>query len=161
PLPRRLADGRRPRAARRRPGRPHRRALAARRGAVGGHRAPGRRVLHRAGTAREVVSGPGRLRLRWVSSVGSSARLRPWRAQPRPCDPRGMSPPASVEHRSADTRLWHPFADMALVRREELVIARGEDVWVWDAEGRPYLDATASLWYANVGHGRPEIARAV
>ena len=60
-----------------------------------------------------------------------------------------------------DTRLWHPFADMGAVRHEELVIDRGEDVWVWDDGGRRYLDATASLWYANVGHGRPEIAEAV
>src|SRR5436190_1937619 len=60
-----------------------------------------------------------------------------------------------------DSRLWHPFADMGAVRHAELVIERGEDVWVWDAEGRRYLDATASLWYANVGHGRPQIAAAV
>lgn len=60
-----------------------------------------------------------------------------------------------------ETRLWHPFADMGAVRRGELVIDRGEDVWVWDTEGRRYLDATASLWYANVGHGRPEITAAV
>ena len=60
-----------------------------------------------------------------------------------------------------ETRLWHPFADMGSVRRGELVIERGENVWVWDSEGRRYLDATASLWYANVGHGRPEIAAAV
>jgi adenosylmethionine-8-amino-7-oxononanoate aminotransferase len=32
---------------------------------------------------------------------------------------------------------------------------------VFDSEGRRYLDATASLWYANVGHGRPEIAAAI
>lgn len=60
-----------------------------------------------------------------------------------------------------DTRFWHPFADMAKVRAAEFVIERGEDVWVWDQEGRRYLDATASLWYANVGHGRPEIAAAI
>ena len=60
----------------------------------------------------------------------------------------------------ADTRLWHPFADMGTVRSNELVIDRGEDVWVWDTAGRRYLDATASLWYANVGHGRAEIADA-
>ena len=60
-----------------------------------------------------------------------------------------------------DTHLWHPFADMASVRRAEFVIERGEDVWIWDREGRRYLDATASLWYANVGHGRREIADAV
>jgi adenosylmethionine-8-amino-7-oxononanoate aminotransferase len=60
-----------------------------------------------------------------------------------------------------DSRLWHPFADMGAVRHDELVLERGEDVWVWDRDGRRYLDATASLWYANVGHGRPEIAEAV
>jgi len=61
----------------------------------------------------------------------------------------------------AQTRFWHPFADMGAVKDHELVIERGEDVWVWDSDGRRYLDATASLWYANVGHGRPEIAAAV
>src|SRR5947199_3121339 len=60
-----------------------------------------------------------------------------------------------------DTRFWHPFADMGSVRHAELVLERGEDVWVWDTAGRRYLDATASLWYANVGHGRREIAEAV
>jgi putrescine---pyruvate transaminase len=62
---------------------------------------------------------------------------------------------------AGDTRLWHPFADMGAVRRSELVIERGQDVWVWDSDGNRYLDATASLWYCNVGHGRPEIAAAI
>ena len=60
-----------------------------------------------------------------------------------------------------DTRFWHPFADMASVRSSEFVVSRGEDVWVFDRYERRYLDATASLWYANVGHGRPEIAAAI
>ena len=57
-------------------------------------------------------------------------------------------------------------ASLASVRRHvprphaELVLDRGEDVWVWDTDGNRYLDATASLWYANVGHGRQEIADA-
>jgi putrescine---pyruvate transaminase len=59
------------------------------------------------------------------------------------------------------TTFWHPFASMGSVRDRELVIERGEGLWVWDAEGRRYLDATASLWYANVGHGRKEIADAI
>jgi putrescine---pyruvate transaminase len=62
---------------------------------------------------------------------------------------------------AGETRLWHPFADMARVRHGELVLTRGEGVWVFDAAGRRYLDGTASLWYANVGHGRREIADAV
>jgi adenosylmethionine-8-amino-7-oxononanoate aminotransferase len=43
----------------------------------------------------------------------------------------------------------------------EFVIARGDGAYVWDAEGRRYVDATAGLWFTNVGHGRTEIADAV
>ena len=57
--------------------------------------------------------------------------------------------------------LWHPFADMSVVAGHELVVARGEGVWVWDEEGRRYLDGSASLWYCNVGHGRREILEAI
>lgn len=59
------------------------------------------------------------------------------------------------------TRLWHPFAEMATVTGEEFVVERGEGCWLWDRDGRRYLDATAGLWFANVGHGRPEIREAV
>jgi putrescine---pyruvate transaminase len=57
--------------------------------------------------------------------------------------------------------LWHPFADMAAIDGSELVLVRGEGVFVWDEQGRRYLDGSSSLWYANVGHGRREIADAV
>lgn len=64
---------------------------------------------------------------------------------------------------SADTaRMWHPFADMAaIVRDGEFVITRGEGAYVFDEAGRRYLDATAGLWFCNVGYGRAEIAAAV
>jgi adenosylmethionine-8-amino-7-oxononanoate aminotransferase len=56
---------------------------------------------------------------------------------------------------------WHPFADMAAVEAGgELVVARGEGAHVVDEQGRRYLDATAGLWYCNVGHGRAELAEA-
>ena len=59
------------------------------------------------------------------------------------------------------TKFWHGYADMSLVPGNEIVMNRGEGVWIYDTEGRRYLDATASLWYCNVGHGRAEIAEAV
>jgi putrescine---pyruvate transaminase len=62
---------------------------------------------------------------------------------------------------SAVHALWHPFADRGAVAAAPFVLDRAEDVWVWDEQGRRYLDATASLWCANAGHGRPEIAAAV
>ena len=58
-------------------------------------------------------------------------------------------------------RFWHSFADMSAIQeRGELVLDRGEGVHVWDEDGRRYLDATAGLWYCNVGYGRGEIADA-
>ena len=62
---------------------------------------------------------------------------------------------------TATTRFWHPFADMGAVSDREFLIERGEGVHVFDSAGRRYLDGTASLWYANLGHSRPEIADAV
>jgi putrescine---pyruvate transaminase len=62
---------------------------------------------------------------------------------------------------STKTRLWHPFAAMGKVDGHELVLTRGEGCRVWDVDGNEYLDATAGLWFANVGHGRTEIADAV
>jgi putrescine---pyruvate transaminase len=62
---------------------------------------------------------------------------------------------------TATTRFWHPFADMGAVSRSEFVVERGEGVYVFDSEGRRYLDATASLWYSNIGHARPEVIDAV
>jgi adenosylmethionine-8-amino-7-oxononanoate aminotransferase len=58
------------------------------------------------------------------------------------------------------TPLWHPFSDMAAVDGHEFVVDRGEGPWVFDESGRRYLDGCASLWYANVGHGRREIVDA-
>ncbi|MDQ1423387.1 MAG: hypothetical protein QOD72_885 [Acidimicrobiaceae bacterium] len=59
------------------------------------------------------------------------------------------------------SRFWHPFADLAAVRRSSLLIERGDGAVVYDDEGRSYIDASASLWYANIGHGRGEVADAV
>jgi putrescine aminotransferase len=61
---------------------------------------------------------------------------------------------------SPDSRFWPPFADMHTTRSAELTLVSGDGVHVTDEEGRRYLDATASLWNVNVGHGRTELADA-
>ena len=55
---------------------------------------------------------------------------------------------------------WNGFANMASLAGHAVTIERGEGVTVFDTSGRPYLDAIASLWYSNVGHGRAELAEA-
>ena len=56
--------------------------------------------------------------------------------------------------------LWHGFADMgSVVANGRFVVARGEGTRIWDTNGNEYLDATAGLWFTNVGHGRTEVGR--
>jgi len=56
---------------------------------------------------------------------------------------------------------WHPFAEMSKVAHAPFIVDRGEGIYVYDEEGRRYLDAGASLWYMNVGYGRDEIVDAM
>jgi ornithine--oxo-acid transaminase len=42
----------------------------------------------------------------------------------------------------------------------DVVISRGEGVWVWDVEGRKYLDFLAAYSAVNQGHCHPEILNA-
>ncbi len=58
-------------------------------------------------------------------------------------------------------RFWHPFSSMGKVRDREVVFVAGSGCELRDREGRTYLDATAALWYCNVGYGRAEIAEAM
>jgi ornithine--oxo-acid transaminase len=41
----------------------------------------------------------------------------------------------------------------------DVVISRGEGVWVWDSEGNKYLDFLAAYSALNQGHGHPSIRR--
>ena len=59
----------------------------------------------------------------------------------------------------AKTAFLHPFARPSADQFVNIV--RGEGAVVWDDAGTRYVDAMASLWYCQVGHGRPEIADAV
>lgn len=59
------------------------------------------------------------------------------------------------------TRFWHGFADMHVVKDREVVIASGDGATITDTNGKTYIDATAALWFCNVGYGRREIADAV
>jgi putrescine aminotransferase len=53
----------------------------------------------------------------------------------------------------------HPFAKPA--RSAYVSVVRGEGALLWTADGTELIDAMASLWYCNIGHGRREIAEAV
>jgi putrescine aminotransferase len=58
--------------------------------------------------------------------------------------------------------LWtHKTQDHALFSDEELLIERGEGVYIWTRSGRKLIDGFAGLAVVHVGHGRTEIADAI
>jgi adenosylmethionine-8-amino-7-oxononanoate aminotransferase len=67
-----------------------------------------------------------------------------------------MADARTIEH------LWtHKTQDHPWLADEDLVIDRGEGVWVWTEKGKKLMDAFAGLAVVNVGHGRREIAEAI
>ncbi|MCE5272171.1 adenosylmethionine--8-amino-7-oxononanoate transaminase [bacterium] len=60
------------------------------------------------------------------------------------------------------THIWHPFTAMRAWQEEQFpVIARGEGSFLFDTEGRRYLDGVSSLWVTLHGHNHPHITRAI
>ena len=58
--------------------------------------------------------------------------------------------------------LWtHKTQDHPHLPDEALLFERGEGIYVWNREGRRFIDAFAGLAVVNVGHGRTEIAQAL
>ena len=56
------------------------------------------------------------------------------------------SMPSSPAMTSPDAVMWHPFANMGRLAGKGVTIVRGEGSTVYDAAGRGYLGALASLW---------------
>ncbi|SCY82361.1 adenosylmethionine-8-amino-7-oxononanoate aminotransferase, partial [Nitrosospira sp. Nl5] len=58
--------------------------------------------------------------------------------------------------------VWHPCTQM---KQHEIVplipIARGEGAWLYDFDGRRYLDAIGSWWVNLFGHANPRINAAI
>jgi acetylornithine/N-succinyldiaminopimelate aminotransferase len=45
--------------------------------------------------------------------------------------------------------------------RQPVAFERGEGVWLWDTEGRRYLDALAGIAVCGLGHAHPAVTRAL
>ncbi|MCY4175785.1 MAG: aminotransferase [Acidimicrobiaceae bacterium] len=86
-------------------------------------------------------------------------------------DPPAVAQAAPSRFDAYDTEaLWrkdldhyvHPFTDFAHWSDDgALVIAESEGVYVYDSDGRRYLDSQGGLWCVNAGYGRTEIADAM
>ncbi len=55
----------------------------------------------------------------------------------------------------------HPYTNLATLRDVgPLVIERGKGVWLYDSEGKPYIDSMAGLWCTALGYGNEELVEA-
>src|SRR5918992_4499706 len=62
---------------------------------------------------------------------------------------------------SARDHLWMHFTRMGPYQDSDIpVIVRGEGPYIWDSNGKRYLDGLAGLFTVQVGHGRAELAQA-
>ena len=55
---------------------------------------------------------------------------------------------------------FHPFTSTSDIKDGARIIKEGKGIYLWDSEGKKYLDAMAGLWCVNIGYGRDELANA-
>ena len=74
-----------------------------------------------------------------------------------------MNAPSLEQLREWDrSHLWHPFTPMAdWAASDPLVIDRGEGIYLYDTEGKRYLDGVSSLWCNIHGHRHPALDGAI
>src|SRR5215468_4421716 len=51
--------------------------------------------------------------------------------------------------------------DFSVYPKRDLVLVRGQNAKVWDADGREYIDCVAGHGVANIGHCNPRIVEAL
>jgi 4-aminobutyrate--pyruvate transaminase len=57
--------------------------------------------------------------------------------------------------------LVHPYTNLATLRETgPLILERGQGVWVYDTEGKGYIEGMAGLWCTALGHGNEELIEA-
>ncbi|MBW1785840.1 MAG: aspartate aminotransferase family protein [Deltaproteobacteria bacterium] len=57
--------------------------------------------------------------------------------------------------------LIHPYTNLALHQEKgPLVLERGDGIYVWDNEGKQYIEGLAGLWCTALGFGEKELVRA-
>ena len=57
--------------------------------------------------------------------------------------------------------VWHGFTQMAVYEGSTpVIVERGEGNYLYDTDGRRYLDAISSLWVITLGHADPDLNRA-
>ncbi len=71
-----------------------------------------------------------------------------------------MAPLSNLATRDVET-LVHPYINLASFRETgPLIIERGQGVYVYDTDGKPYIEGMAGLWCTALGYGNEELVEA-
>ena len=69
-------------------------------------------------------------------------------------------PLSNLQTRAVET-LIHPYSNQATIRDTgPLVLERGKGVYVYDTDGKPYLEGMAGLWCTALGYDNEELVEA-
>src|SRR3954470_7784278 len=72
-----------------------------------------------------------------------------------------MQPDYDHLQRAAQDHLWMHFTRHSTYDTSDVpIIVRGEGAYIYDAQGKRYLDALGGLFVSQLGHGRTELADA-
>src|ERR1700692_1037742 len=71
-----------------------------------------------------------------------------------------MTPLSNLAVRDVET-LIHPYTNLATVRESgPLVLERGQGVFVYDSNGKAYIEGMSGLWCTALGYGNEELVEA-
>src|SRR5438270_10832756 len=71
-----------------------------------------------------------------------------------------MPPLSNLAVRDVET-LIHPYTNLAALRETgPLIIERGQGVFVYDTQGKAYIEGMAGLWCTALGYGNEELVEA-
>ena len=71
-----------------------------------------------------------------------------------------MAPLSNLQARAVET-LIHPYTNQATFRDTgPLIFERGKGVYVYDADGKAYLEGMAGLWCTALGYDNEELVEA-
>ena len=92
--------------------------------------------------------------------MNSDLSARPLGPADRQSDQTGR--PAAAEWARRDAAVvWHGFTQMSVYEDSTpVIVERGEGNYLYDTDGRRYLDAISSLWVITLGHADADLNRA-
>jgi adenosylmethionine-8-amino-7-oxononanoate aminotransferase len=74
---------------------------------------------------------------------------------------RGNGTPAAAIREWDNQHFLHPWQSMGVRDPNRVIAAGGQGIYLYDAQGRRYIDGPGGMWNVQIGYGRREMAEAI